>query len=67
MTGVIGSAVVLHAVASIASYALYKEAEKKHGVWRHVLMATAVGINSVGIEAHVQGTVQNVRVLKNWK
>lgn len=67
MKGVIGSAVALHAAASVASYGLYKEAQKKHGALRHVLMTAAVGINAVGIGSHVQGTAQNIGVLNNWK
>ncbi|HXT00034.1 MAG TPA: hypothetical protein VN915_05130 [Elusimicrobiota bacterium] len=67
MTGVIGSAVVLHAVASVASYELYKEAEKKHGVWRGVLLAAAVGINAAGIETHAQATAHNAGVLRDWR
>jgi hypothetical protein len=67
MAGVIGSAIVLHVAASAVSYALYKEAPKHQGVVRHLLDAAAIGINAVGVEAHVQGTAQNVGVLERWK
>jgi len=66
MTGVIGSAVALHAVASVASVALYKEALKKHGAWRRVLEAAAIGINGYGIAVHTEGAAHNVGVLDNW-
>jgi hypothetical protein len=66
MAGVIGSAIALHAIASVASVALYKEAAKKHGLLRYALDAAAIGINSYGIGAHVQGAGHNVGVLDDW-
>jgi hypothetical protein len=66
MAGVIGSAVALHAAATIGSLTLYKEAAKKHGIKRVLLDAAAIGINGYGIGAHAQGAVHNIGVLKNW-
>jgi hypothetical protein len=66
MAGVIGSAVAVHAIASVASVALYREAAKKHGVWRYTLEAAAIGLNSYGIGTHTWGAAHNVGVLNNW-
>ena len=66
MAGVIGSAVALHAAATVGSLALYKEAAKSHGVKRVLLDAAAIGINAYGIGAHTQGAVHNVGVLADW-
>ena len=66
MSGVIGSAVALHAAATVGSLALYKEAAKTHGVKRVLLDAAAIGINAYGIGAHTQGAVHNIGVLNNW-
>jgi hypothetical protein len=66
MGGVIGSATAVHVVASLASLALYREAQTKHGVWRRVLDAAAIGINAYGIGAHAEGAAHNVGVLQNW-
>ena len=66
MAGVIGSAVALHAAATVGSLALYKEAAKKHGIKRVLLDAAAIGINAYGVGAHTQGAVHNVGVLANW-
>ena len=66
MGGVIGSAIALHAVASVASVELYKQAAKKHGLMRYALDAAAIGINSYGIGTHSWGAGHNVGVLNDW-
>ena len=66
MKGVIGSAVAVHAAATLGSLALYKEAAKTHGLKRVLLDTAAIGINAYGIGAHTQGASHNVGVLQNW-
>ena len=62
MTGVIGSALVIHAIASIISFELYKSSHKRHGAWRFILNATATGINSYFVGIHTYAAISNVGV-----
>jgi hypothetical protein len=66
MAGVIGSAVVLHAVASLASVELHNQALKHHGFVRKAMEAGAIAINCYGIGVHSWGAGHNVGVLDNW-
>ncbi|MFI5360336.1 MAG: hypothetical protein ACHQ49_00080 [Elusimicrobiota bacterium] len=66
MAGVIGSAVGLHVIASVATLELHKRALKHHGFTRFAMEAAAIGIDSYGIGAHTQGAAHNVGVLKDW-
>lgn len=62
MVGVIGSAVVIHAIVSIISFELYKTARKRRGAWRFILNATSIGINSYFIGIHTYAAISNVGV-----
>jgi hypothetical protein len=66
MAGVIGSAVVLHAVASFASVELHNQALKHSGFARTALEFGAIAINCYGIGTHTWGAAHNVDVLDNW-
>jgi hypothetical protein len=62
MAGVMGSALVFHAVFSLISWKCYKEANKRSGAWRFLLFAAATGINSYFIAVHTHATFHNINV-----
>jgi hypothetical protein len=64
--GVLGSATVVHAAISGASWALYDLARYQKQRWlRDALDAAAFGINAVGVGAHLDGTINNVNLLNH--
>ena len=63
--GVLGSVIVVHAAASAASWWLYDLARRQTKDWaRVVLDAASFGINIFGTGAHIDGTVNNVNLLR---
>jgi hypothetical protein len=64
LAGVIGSAVVFHAVFSLISWNCYQEANKRRGAWRFFLHAAATGINSYFLAVHTYATFNNINVYK---
>jgi hypothetical protein len=62
IAGVMGSAIVFHAVFSLISWKWYKEADKRSGAWRFLMFATAAGINSYFLAVHTYATFGNINV-----
>jgi hypothetical protein len=65
MAGVIGSAIVVHAVVSLVSLQLFKMTPKHHGAWRFMLDAVAFGVNSYFIGVHTYATISNINLYNN--
>lgn len=67
IVGVIGLAVVFHTTASFISFQLYKAAQKRHGAWRFILSAAAIGLNSYFFGVNTYAAINNINLYNAMK